>query len=110
MTKKDEKMEFSSEFINSFKHCKQLLTNDPILIYSDLGKASILSTDASDLAIGSKYENVPHDRPIAYDSRTLNDTKTCCLTIEKALLAITWACKHFRAYLFGRKFKTTTDR
>jgi hypothetical protein len=30
-------------------------------------------------------------------------------TIEKELLAIIWTCKHFRQYLYGRKFTIVTD-
>jgi hypothetical protein len=30
-------------------------------------------------------------------------------TSEKELLAIVWGTKHFRPYLYGRKFKITTD-
>jgi hypothetical protein len=30
-------------------------------------------------------------------------------TSEKELLAIVWSTKHFRPYLYGQKFKITTD-
>ncbi|XP_039286596.1 uncharacterized protein LOC120351895 [Nilaparvata lugens] len=66
---------------------------------------------ASQFAIGavlSQFKNGA-DLPIAYASRTLNDTETRYSTIERELLAIVWATKHFRPYLYGRKFNIFTD-
>src|SRR5699024_8084703 len=79
--------------------------------YPDFSKPFILTTDASDYALGAVLSqgNVPSDKPIAYASRTLNESECRYSTIEKELLAIVWACKYFRPYLFGRKFKIYTD-
>jgi len=109
--KKNAKIKISSEFINSFEHCKNLLINAPILKYPDFTQEFILTTDASNFAIGAVLSqgSVPYDRPVAFASRTLNDTETKYSTIEKELLAIVWACKYFRPYLFGRKFKIYCD-
>lgn len=42
-------------------------------------------------------------------SRTLNKTETNYSTIEKELLAIVWACKTFRHYIYGRQIKILSD-
>ena len=91
--------------------CEQLLTNDPILQYPDFIKELNLTTDASNFAIGAILSQGPvgQDRPVAYASRTLNQSEQNYSTIEKELLAIVWATKYFRPYLYGRKFKIFTD-
>lgn len=99
------------DFINCFETCKTLLTNDPILQYPDFEKEFILTTDASNYAIGAVLSQgtIGSDKPIAYASRTLNSSEINYSTIEKELLAIVYFTKYFRPYLFGRKFKIVTD-
>ena len=67
-----------------------------------------LQTDASGIAIGAVLSN-GQDKPIAFASRALNKAEQNYCTIEKELLAIVWAVKHFRPYLFGMKFNIFTD-
>lgn len=109
--KKGAKITLTSDYIRCFEHCKKLLTNDPILQYPDFTKDFILTTDASNIALGAilSQGSIGNDRPIAYASRTLNNSEINYSTIEKELLAIVWAAKYFRPYLFGRKFKIVTD-
>lgn len=109
--KKGEKIEHTSEFVDTFELCKKILCNDPILKYPDFEKPFVLTTDASNVAIGAVLSQgkVGNDLPIAYASRTLNPAETNYSTIEKELLAIVWATKYFRPYLFGRKFLIVTD-
>lgn len=109
--KKGRKITFDTNYTNCFEKCKTLLTNDPILRYPDFSKEFILTTDASNFAISGilSQGSIGSDKPIAYASRTLNESETNYSTIEKELLAIVWATKYFRPYLFGRKFKIVTD-
>jgi len=99
------------EYINCFNLCKTLLTNDPILQYPNFEKPFILTTDASDYAIGAVLSQGPigSDLPIAYASRTLNEHEINYSTTEKELLAIVWSTQYFRPYLYGRKFRIITD-
>lgn len=109
--KKGSKVVHSPEYVNAFNKCKAVLTNDPILQYPDFNREFNLTTDASNIAIGAVLSQGPigSDKPVCYASRTLNDSELNYSTIEKELLAIVWATKYFRPYLFGRKFKIITD-
>lgn len=99
------------EYVKCFELCKNLLINEPILQYPDFTQKFNLTTDASNFAIGAVLSQgkIGSDLPIAYASRTLNTSETNYSTIEKELLAIVWAVKYFRPYLFGRKFTIVTD-
>lgn len=84
--------------------------NDPILQYPDFTKPFVLTTDASNIALGAVLSQgrIGNDKPICFASRTLSESEINYSTIEKELLAIIWA-KYFRPYLFGRKFQIVTD-
>lgn len=109
--KKKNKVVISPEYITAFEKCKELLVNAPLLQFPDFSKPFVLTTDASNVAIGAVLSQgeIGSDKPIAYASRTLNDAETRYSTIEKELLAIVWAVKHFRPYLYGRRFVIYTD-
>jgi len=70
-----------------------------------------VTTDASAFAIGAVLSQgkVGNDRPIAYANRVLSRKEQNYNTTEKELLAIVWAVKHFRPYVYGTKFKIVTD-
>lgn len=109
--KKGRKIVINGEYKECFETCKKLLTNAPLLQFPDFSKTFILTTDASNFAIGAVLSQgtIGSDKPVAYASRTLSDTEVKYSTIEKELLAIIWAVKHFRPYLYGNKFTIFTD-
>lgn len=110
--KKDAKINIhDKEYQECFELCKHLLTNEPILQYPDFNKPFNLTTDASNAAIGAVLSqgSIGNDKTVAYASRTLSDTESSYSTIEKEALAIVWAVKYFRPYLFGQKFKIYSD-
>lgn len=109
--RKGEKLTHSKEFIETFNKCKILLTSSHVLQYPDFTKPFILTTDASQFAVGAVLSQGPigQDRPVAFASRTLTKTEEKYSVIEKEFLAITWGCKYFRPYLYGKKFTLFTD-
>lgn len=110
--KKDEKINVNDDsYKKCFEICKQMLIDEPILQYPNFSKQFILTTDASNFALGAVLSQIIDGRehPICYASRTLNEHEVNYSTIEKELLAIVWGTKYFRPYLYGRKFKIQTD-
>lgn len=111
LLKKNVPFEWTIEAQTAFDMLKEKLINAPILQYPNFEKEFILTTDASQFAIGSILsQGIPgQDLPVAYASRTLNKAEQAYSTTEKELLSIVWAVKHFRPYLLGREFKIFTD-
>jgi hypothetical protein len=111
LLRKDIPFIWGPEQEKSFNNLKETLTKQPILQYPDYTKPFTLTTDASNFAIGAilSQGEVGKDLPIAYASRTLNNAECHYSTTEKELLAIVWATKHFRPYLYGQTFKIITD-
>lgn len=111
LLKKDAPFNWNASCLESFESLKSKLCNAPILIYPDFTREFILTTDASNKAIGGilSQGTIGRDLPIAYASRILNKAELNYSTIEKELLAICWSVKHFRPYLYGRKFTIVTD-
>lgn len=109
--KQDRRITLDEDYVGSFETCRRILMNDPILQYPDFSKPFILTTDASNFALGAVLSQgrIGSDKPICYASRTLSSSECNYSTIEKELLAIIWATKYFRPYLFGRKFQIVTD-
>jgi hypothetical protein len=95
----------------AFNTLKKLLTEEPLLQYPDFTKPFVLTTDASNEALGAILSQSPvgQDLPVAYASRTLINAEKNYSTTEKELLAIVWGCKQYRHYLLGRKFTIVID-
>ena len=88
-----------------------MLTSPPLLHIAHRGHPFVVSTDASASTLGAVLAQLINGReyPIAYASRTLTDVETRYAVIEKELLAIVFAVKRFRSYLFGTKFTVFSD-
>ena len=90
---------------------KQKLTEAPILAHPDFKKEFILDTDTSDVAIAAvlsqKIDGKEH--VIAYASKTLSKCERRYCVTRKELLAVVNYVKHFRHYLYGKRFTLHTD-
>jgi hypothetical protein len=96
-----ELLRYSTPFVlnerieEAFTTLKDLLTSEPSLRYPEFTKPFVLTTDASNEALGAIRSQGPigRDLPVAYISRTLNNAERNHSTTEKELLAIVWSCK-----------------
>ncbi|XP_048515211.1 uncharacterized protein LOC105692809 [Athalia rosae] len=102
---------WTSEHQRAFESLRDILCTEPILQYPDFSKPFVLTTDASNYAIGAVLSQgkIGEDLPIAYTSRALQQAEVNYSTTDKELLAIIFAVKHFRPYLYGRQFTLVTD-
>ena len=111
LLKKDASFQWTDQQEQAFGILKDCLTEQPILQFPDFERPFNVTTDASNFAIGAVLSqgDYPKDLPVAYASRCLNSAEINYSVIEKELLAIVWAVRHFRPYLYGRRFRIVTD-
>ena len=111
LLRKGVKFNVSPEVIESVNRCKEELCSAPVLGFPDFNKPFLLTTDASQEAVGAVLSQPSQDgdRPIAYGSRKLTQAERRYSTIERELLGVVWGVEHFRPYLFGRLFTIKTD-
>lgn len=110
LCRKNQEFNWNKNCESSFKSLKDSLISPPVLQYPDFSETNEfqLQTDASGYSLGAILSN-GDAKPIAYTSRSLNKAELNYPTIQKELLAIVWAVKHFRPYLYGRTFTIFTD-
>ena len=90
---------------------KEILCSKPVLLAPDWSKSFIVTTDASDYALGAilSQGRISRDRACAYASRYLKGSELRYSTYGKKLLAVVFAVEKFRHFLYGNKFKVVTD-
>lgn len=98
--------------LSAFENLRQSLLTPPVLAHPDFTRMFIVSTDASNFAVGAVLKQKGEDgkdRPIAYYSQCMNKAELNYSATEKECLAVILAVKKFRPYLYGTKFKIVTD-
>ena len=110
LLKKEARFIWSEECQNAFEELKRALISEPLLVRPNYSDTFVITTDASNYAIGAVLSNEKSmQQPIAYASRALVGAETRYHIIEKELLAIVWAVEYFRHYIFGQRFIVYTD-
>jgi hypothetical protein len=103
LTRKDQQ--------EAFEKLKSELCSPSVLAYPNFKLPFILTTDAYKVGIATILSQVQNgvERPIAYASMQLNTAEQAYTASEAEMLALVWATKHFRCYLYGTKFVARTD-
>ena len=105
------KLRWNDHCQRAFEELKEILISAPILSYPDFSLPYILDTDASDVGTGAVLSQIQDtkEKVIAYYSKAMTQEEINYCTTRQELLAIVKAVKHFRPYLYGRKFTIRTD-
>lgn len=111
LLKKDKGFVWSDECEKSFQRLKTAVTSAPVLILPDPDLDYVLDTDSSGYGIGAALmqDQGRGLQPIAFMSKKLLDAEKNYTIREQEMLAIVCACKEWRHYLHGSKFKVVTD-
>ena len=111
LLKKGRKFVWSENCQNSFVYLKEQLKNADLLIHPDFRKPFVLTTDASDKAIGfTLFQEVEGILlPILYGGRTLMKAEKNYCTTDKELLGCYFAVKKCEFYLLGNEYALYTD-
>ena len=107
LVKKDTPFVLHEDHINCFNELKAILSSEACLAYYDPKKPVTLEMDASQKGVGAAlFQN---NRPVAFASKTLDQTQSNYPNIDRQMLAIVLDITRFHTYLYGRHFKVVTD-
>lgn len=111
LTRKRVNFKWTAESEAAFQTLKNHLIEPPILTYPDFSKPFIITVDSSDFAAGGvlSQEVDGHDLPISFISKTYTSGEKNKSIVEKELLAIYFAIKAFRPYIYGTTFIVKSD-
>jgi len=108
MVKKDQKWKWTEKQKEVFKELKKQFTKEPVLAVLDLDKKMRMEVDASDYAMGGVLSMECEDgrwRPVAFLSKSLNETKRNYKIHDKEILVIIRESENWRHLLEGAHFK-----
>ena len=112
LLRKDNTFDWTDDCQNAFDTLKSKLTSAPILVHPNMNKPFILTTDASNNAIGyylSQLDSGKRERVIAYGGRSLSKTERNYSTSERECLAIVDGIHAYQSYLAHSEFTVFTD-
>ena len=106
-----KELDWTPELDQAFQEAKRLLAGATLLHHPVPGARTVLTTDASDIAIGAVLEQRvdEHWQTLAFFGRQLQKAERNYSTIDRELLGIHSAILHFRYFLEGRDFTVYTD-
>ena len=112
LLKNETKFVWDQACQSAFDELKTALTSAPILIYPNMDKPFILTTDASGTALGYILSQLGEDgkeHVIHYGGRSLKEFEKKWSVSEQEMLGVLEGIKFFRVYLAHQKFTIITD-
>lgn len=112
LTRKSTEFVWQNEHQTAFQKIKKALMAPPILSYPNFEKEFTLFVDASQFAVGAvltQLNDCNEYLPIAFASKCFNKAENNKSTIEKELMAIHFAIKYFKHFLYGVHFIVKSD-
>ena len=88
-----------------------LMSSCETLAYFDRNAPITLVAGASPVGLGAVLlqEQGGINRVIAYGHRSLSEVESRYSQTEREAPGVVWACKHFKMYLLGSRFRLITD-
>jgi hypothetical protein len=91
----------------AFSALKAAVTSAPILAMPDFAKLFVIECDASTVGFGAVLVQEGH--PVAYFSQPVAPRHRALAAYERELIGLVQAVRHWRPYLWGRRFLVKTD-
>ena len=103
LTRAGVEWEWSTPQHQAFNRLKLALTTAPVLKLPDFERQFVVTTDASDAAVGAILEQDFGNglQPVAFASRKLNGAEMRYSAYERELLGIVWALAQWKHYCRG---------
>ena len=111
LTERNKTWTWNEECEVAFCTLKERLTSAPILAFPNFTQPFILDADASTYGLGAVLAQTidGKEQVVAYASRTLTKAERRYCATRREMLAMVWAVRYFRPYLYGRLFTARTD-
>ena len=115
LLKADVKFVWNDEHSKAFDVCKKLAGNTATLAHYDAKLPLVLTTDASPVGLGAclahkiTVNGKTYLKPLSYASCSLKPAERNYAQIDREGLAVYWATKHYRQFLYCRHFELHTD-
>ncbi|XP_070391224.1 uncharacterized protein [Dermacentor albipictus] len=102
---------WNEEAENAFCAVKNVLASLPQLVAPDHDNEFLLTTDASEIAVGACLSQLVEgeQKPVAFLSKKLTASQAKWSAIEREAFAVVWALGRLDTWLFGAKIKVATD-
>ena len=108
LVKKDKKWDWTEREKKMFRELKERFTKEPVLAAPDIDKKMRMEMDASDYAMGGVLSMECEDglwRPVAFLSKSLNETERNYEIHDKEMLAIIRRLEAWKHLLEGAQTK-----